>query len=767
MHLDPATVIKTANAIAAEIDLGSLLEKLVRVALEKTGARRGALLLEKGEEWAIEAMGEADRPAVDVLMGRAITANGEVSSAIVAQAARLRESIVLDNACQSGAFMNDPYIKNHKVKSVACMPLMNRERISGIIYLEDNRAARAFTDGSLELLHMLSTTMAIALDNARSYRKAREEIAQHRDKEAAIREEQEYINKVLETVAVPLIISRLSNGRILYGNPAFIKLSGLSRQEYTDFLTTEFYADQADRLTIVETLNKQGYISNFETRFLRGDGSSFWGLLSSRIVSHKGEVYAITTFIDITERKLVEDELKQIKYAIDSTTDAIGMATAQGRHFYQNKAFDRMFGFTVDEVALRHPIAAYKDKVIGQEVFEAIMSGNSWQGEVEMIAKDGNCLPIFLRADAVKDANGNVVSVIGVHTDISERKKAEKRLIRSEEKYRTLVDNMQDAVYRCDLEGNVTFATPSAARLLGYPLVDSLAGKSIGRDIYYHPDEREKLLSILEEKGTVSQYEAVLKKHDGSPVCVLTNSQYYRDENNSVIGIEGVFSDITERKRAEQEIEASLKRNQTLLRELYHRTKNNMQVISSMLSLQLEYVKTGKIEEIFNEMENRIQSMSLVHKKLYQSQNLSSIDMGEYVIDLVDMLIKSYGIPHDRIGLNFDISGVNVLIDTAVPCGLIINELISNALKYAFPDGRKGEITIRLHRIEDGGIELTVADNGAGVPPGFDFRANGRMGLNIVFALTEYQLKGRAEFMSVKGTECVIRFKDTLFKPRV
>ena len=181
----------------------------------------------------------------------------------------------------------------------------------------------------------------------------------------------------------------------------------------------------------------------------------------------QGESAVIGTMLDITERRAAEDELRRIKFAIDSATDAIAMATVQGHHFYQNEAFDKMFGFTVEEVASRHPIAAYKDREVGREVFEAIMSGKSWQGEVEMTAKDGRSLPVFLRANAVKDTEGNVATVIGVHMDITERKAAEEALRESEERYRTLVDNMQDAVFRCDLEGKLIFTIPSATHMLG------------------------------------------------------------------------------------------------------------------------------------------------------------------------------------------------------------------------------------------------------------------------------------------------------------
>jgi len=279
----------------------------------------------------------------------------------------------------------------------------------------------------------------------------------------------------------------------------------------------------------------------------------------------QGKPAIIGTILDITERKAAENELKRIKFAVDSATDAIAMATAQGHHFYQNEAFDKMFGFTVEEVARRHPIAAYRDKAVGQEVFNAIMAGKSWQGEVEMTAKDGRSLPIFLRANAVKDAEGNVVTVIGVHTDITEQKAAEKALRESEEKYRTLIANMQDGVYRSDLEGNIVFVSPSAARMLGCPSAESMIGMNVVRDFYYCPEESNKFLSILNEQGKVSHYELTLKRwDDGELIVISVNSQFYRDNEGNVIGVEGVWSDITERKRAEEALRKSEKEFRSL-----------------------------------------------------------------------------------------------------------------------------------------------------------------------------------------------------------
>jgi two-component sensor histidine kinase len=222
-----------------------------------------------------------------------------------------------------------------------------------------------------------------------------------------------------------------------------------------------------------------------------------------------------------------------------------------------------------------------------------------------------------------------------------------------------------------------------------------------------------------------------------------------------------VARDVTDSKRMEEQLRASLQEKEQLLRELYHRTKNNMQVISSMLALQATFSDDQQVHKAFQEAQNRIRSMNLVHEKLYQSQNLSNVNLDEYVGDLVQLLAAAYQATPARIALRLDTERVSTLIDTAVPCGLILNELISNALEHAFPGGRAGEIRVGLHRTDQAEIILEVSDNG------FDFRNSGTFGLRMVIAIAEYQLQGQVTFAAGEGVTWHVRFRDSLYRARV
>jgi len=228
-----------------------------------------------------------------------------------------------------------------------------------------------------------------------------------------------------------------------------------------------------------------------------------------------------------------------------------------------------------------------------------------------------------------------------------------------------------------------------------------------------------------------------------------------------VQAVGGICRDITALKQAEERASRSVREKDALLRELYHRTKNNMQVIIAMLHLQSQAVTDENLLQVFREVENRIKSMSLVHQKLYQAKDLSRIELKDYIRDLVDLLVRSYKKKSQLITINLDMESVSVNIDVAIPCGLVINELISNSFKHAFNERGKGVITIHLRCFQDDEIEITAADDGEGMAEDFDIREGDTLGLQSVIAMVEHQLRGTLEMNTEKGTKFRIRFRNS------
>jgi two-component sensor histidine kinase len=231
--------------------------------------------------------------------------------------------------------------------------------------------------------------------------------------------------------------------------------------------------------------------------------------------------------------------------------------------------------------------------------------------------------------------------------------------------------------------------------------------------------------------------------------------------------IRGVGESFDSLRAAEAKARGFLVEKETLIREIYHRSKNNMQVVSSLLMLSSTELREESSKAIFKDVVNKIGSMSLVHQKLYESQDLSSIGMHEYVGELASLLMASYGIPPGKIALGLDIENISMLIDTAIPCGLVISEIVTNSLKYAFPGDRIGRIDIAMKRSEDDLVDLRISDDGVGVPEGFELSSDKRMGMNTVFTIVTHQMQGEIEFSSRSGVEYHIRFRRKLYEERV
>jgi two-component sensor histidine kinase len=226
-----------------------------------------------------------------------------------------------------------------------------------------------------------------------------------------------------------------------------------------------------------------------------------------------------------------------------------------------------------------------------------------------------------------------------------------------------------------------------------------------------------------------------------------------------IIGINNELSeDISKRKQAEEQIKASLKEKEVLLQEVHHRVKNNMMIITNLLLMQSKQIEDEHYREMFNISINRIKSMALIHEKLYRFGDLAKVDFNDYLEDMIKTIFKSYGLSSRKVALKTDVEGVTFGVDTAIPCGLIINELISNSLKHSFPENMEGEIKVALHRNDKTEVKLTVSDNGIGMPEDMDFRNTDSLGLTLVIALVK-QLKGEIELLREKGTEFVITFK--------
>jgi len=222
------------------------------------------------------------------------------------------------------------------------------------------------------------------------------------------------------------------------------------------------------------------------------------------------------------------------------------------------------------------------------------------------------------------------------------------------------------------------------------------------------------------------------------------------------------------RREAEQNLLQSLREKETLLRELYHRTKNTMEVIRGLLVIRAaEFPDNTELQQLVSDTEHRIQTIGLVHQMLYRAKDLSLISIPEYVRELASLILRSFSIDHDRINLELQLDEQSFLLDTAIPFGLILNELMCNSLKHAFPDKRRGIISISLSKGEAGRSTLTYSDNGVGAAEDFVFRNQTTLGLKLIYSIGEQQLRGKVHMENANGIHCSIEFSNQLYQARV
>jgi PAS domain S-box-containing protein len=337
---------------------------------------------------------------------------------------------------------------------------------------------------------------------------------------------------------------------------------------------------------------------------------------------------------------------------------------------------------------------------------------------------------------------------------------SEKALRRSETKFRYLAESITNIFYAMDSDLKITYWNQATEKMSGIPAKDAI-GKII-YEIFPNVKGNKTEKVYLEVLKTKSPKTFINELQSDGKTLTFEVSVYSTSEGLSVF-----TKDITEQRRVEETIRASLKEKEVLLRELYHRTKNNMQVISSLIGLKSASIKDDQMINILHDMKNRIQTIALVHQKLYQSQNLSRVDLKEYITDLVNLLVSSYADIQDKITFTLNLENINVLIDTAVPCGLIINELISNSFKHAFPGDRKGNICVQLKKLEEDTIELVISDNGIGIPVGFNLLDKNTLGMQVFYNIATGQLMGDVKVESNNGLIFTIHFKDVSYEERV
>ena len=480
-------------------------------------------------------------------------------------------------------------------------------------------------------------------------------------------------------------------------------------------------------------------------------------------------------------------EEENARQVLEDLNEALYIIDADGHIQFCNAALAQLTGYPGEALLGRPSLDLYapEDRPAGLERRTRAFRREPVPSllEATLLRHDGARLPVELSLTSLR-REGQVVRRVTVLRDISARKHAEAALRASEERFRLLVDGVEDyAIYLLDREGHVATWNTGAERIKGYTAAEVL-GRPFSQ--FFPPDEQArgtpaKLLDLAVREGHYVG-EGWRVRKDGSQFWASVVITPLRAADGELRGFAKVTRDITERRAAEQALQAanaqlehrvaertaelealtarletSLREKEVLFREIHHRVKNNLQVVSSLLSAQSATVEHPAVHEFVQESERRLQAMSLVHETLYQSHDIAQVPLAAYVEALSQQLAHAYGVDPGHLAVQTEeVEGVVLPLDTAIPCGLILSELLSNGLKHAFPGGAVGDVTVTLTHTQDH-LTLRVRDSGCGFPEHLDFRQTESLGLQLVGALTE-QLAGTIVLESTEGTAFTVTF---------
>lgn len=622
-------------------------------------------------------------------------------------------------------------------------------------------------------------------------------------KEADIEIENQYINyrNLLDNSPVAYIIH--DHGVCLYVNNALLNLLRLrNKNQILGKFALDFF-QESDRKRALERMGEVYQKNSRKNRFnsysiIGADGTLIDVEVKSVLIKFNNKDCILSLVNNLSEQRQREKEKaktqiteitnKQLQKEVKERQEAEKNLTEKTAHLsaifessthliwsvndkFQVTSFNKNFhntvklqhgisikpGFKIDEHLLRN-----KQEYVNfwYPKYEQAFKGKKLEFEKEDYNEKSVYRKIFI--NPIFNENNEVKEISCIANDITDSKIYEQKLLNQTGKLSAIFDSSHHYIWTIDRDEKLTSFNKNY-----YDLITSLyntkpfLGIVLNRGVLSNDKEYNELLKFHYDKafrGLATSFEIETRDKDYKNVYleIFLNPIY---ENDKVVEVSGIAHNITEKKHVQQRMELSLKEKEVLLREVHHRVKNNMQVISSILNLQSSYVSDDYALTLLKESQNRIKTMAYIHESLYQNKSFTSVNFSDYVYTLVNNIVQSYSYSSEKIKLDLNIEKITLSLDSSIPAGLIINELITNSIKHAFPGERQGLITFNL-RCENNFVFLELKDNGVGFATGVDFENSHSLGLQLVNTLIE-QIEGELKFKSQKGigTEVLVTFK--------
>ncbi len=597
---------------------------------------------------------------------------------------------------------------------------------------------------------------------------------------------------IVENLPVPVVIYTLE-GKILYANPKAIEKEGIKGVDYRELNISDFVPPQVlnDLKERRKKILSGMELPLFELEKKNEKGESVYIEISSSPIVYEG-IEAIQIIItDITARKLLQEEKirtkiyeetnQTLKKEIDlrSQTEHKILNTQSHLSAIINTTDDIIFSidknYNISEfnnalqkvIKIRHGIdikpGVYIFDVLPTEYHKEVKAryNTAFTGEsvlaTEIYNMEGNEHIYEAYYSPIK-ISGEVTGVAVFSKDVTEQKENQQEISNTQSQLAAIINNTTDIVVSIDKDYNIV-----QFNQLLFDMVKRRNGKELKKgmsvfetmDATHHEDIENIYKRVFKEGKSLVAVEIFTVAKERK-LYFETNYNPIK-QGSETVGIAIFSRDISEKILSETELRNTVKEKEVLLKEVHHRVKNNLQVISSILNLQTSYVKDKETADLLKECQNRIKTMAYIHESLYQTKDFLHINFSEYIINLVKNLFYSYDANQQKIKTIFDVDTIFLNLDTSIPCGLIVNELVSNALKYAFTNDSGGCVIIKIKKIKDNTIEMTIADNGVGMPENIDYKNTETLGLQLVSILSE-QINGTITLSRTKGTTFKINF---------
>ena len=730
----------TANAIGT-LDLDEVLRGLLARVTEVMKADAATILLAEGGLLRVAARAGV----VDMNDAPTVRAIGEGFAGSIASC---MEPAYVENTAVDP--LSAPLIRERGIRSRLGVPLKHHGVLIGVIHV-GWLTARARRDREVYLLETTAERCAAAVQNARLYREAVRMTAALTESEARFR-------RVVESNMVGMLFWDRS-GAITEANDVFLEIVGFTRDDvragqvdWRGMTPPEYWAlDERALREIEETEDCTPY----EKEYVRKDGSRVPILIGGASFLHQpGQGMAFV--LDISKRRQTEEQLRKLSRVVEQAPMSIVITDRAGAIEYVNPAFCELTGYAKEEVQGRNtrilksgatPIEVYQD------LWATLTAGEVWRGELNNRKKSGEAFVELAVVAPVIDADGRTTHYVALKEDITKEKAVEEEARESGERFEQLVQHIDEVFWMTDVpKAQMLYVSPAYEAIWGRTCASLMASPGAWLDAV-HPEDRERSLqaSLTDQASGAYDIEYRIVRPDGEIRWIHDRAFPVENQAGEVYRIVGVANDVTVRKQAHDALQASLREKEALLKEVHHRVKNNLQVITSLLRLETGRSADASTIAVLRDMKGRIQSMALLHETLYRSGNFAAVDLGLYLRQLATQSFRTLNERPGSIHLELDVASVRVEMDQAIPCGLLVNELISNCLKHGFPGERTGSIRVALQAAHGSTLRMSVADTGIGLPADFESKQARSLGLQLASDLAK-QLGGKLEIESGPGS---------------